>query len=115
MARRGHGPSTFAWPAPPQPYGVAGTGDYPPSSTLFASVAPAIGGAPGSGHGAPAGGQHASALPSGPQKRRRIVGEQLETLIAAFEVDDTPNAAKREALAAQLGMTCVLMASRYAS
>ena len=43
-----------------------------------------------------------------PRKRRRIVGEQLETLIAAFEVDDTPNAERREALAAQTGMTCVI-------
>lgn len=105
MAGPGQAP-TFAWPAPPQPYAI-GYASY--GGALPAPIAPTL--------PAPiASGAHdAAGSASRPRKRRRIVGDQLEALIAAFELDDTPNAAKRELLAAQLGMTCVHLRSRNAS
>ena len=105
MAGPGQAP-TFAWPAPPQPYaigypGYAGALPAPVAPTLPAPIA--------------SGSHDAAGSASRPRKRRRIVGEQLEALIASFETDDTPNAAKRETIAAQLGMTCVHNRSRDAS
>lgn len=92
--QRGTQPASFAWPAPPTPF-----------STTYAApmlTPPAPAPAP-----TPASATSSASSTYRPRKRRRIAGEQLDYLVAAFEIDDTPDASTREALAGQLGMTCV--------
>ena len=94
MAQRGTEPASFAWPAPPTPFRSA----YAPPMLAAPAQLPAP---------TPANAASSGSSTYRPRKRRRIAGEQLDYLIAAFEVDDTPDASTREALAAHVGMTCV--------